>query len=214
MSIREIILGRTVEKLDTIPEIKTIRRYPIISPKELEEIAHTQFPLITVIGGLPLPESGNPIQLGAESHESSLRSNLDIYLSVFGFNRETPDTEISSLFDKIYRVLYCDPEYKGFDHTSYETNANVYTDEIVYTTENITDEDYRHKFYKRFTTRIGLDLSDEDYSDSLHWQPILNLTPVTNYIEVSPSSIVEFKNPYFLFRIRLLTNYTHYTFTS
>lgn len=210
---REAILEQTVKRIKTIPEIKTVRRYPVLNPKELEEIAHTQFPVVTIIGGLPIPETNNAIQLGAESYESSMRSNLDIFISIFGYNKNTPDSEISDLFNKIYKILYCDPEYKGFDHTSYETNADVYENEIVFTTENIA-EIARYKFYERLTTVIGIDLSDEEYEGDVHWNEVTNLVPLINFIEVLPSSIIEFKNPYFLFRIKATINYNHYNFST
>lgn len=210
-SKRETILETVNRKLLVTDGITTVRRKPISSVKELQEIAHTMFPVVTIQGGLPRPSGGNPIELGDESFYSAIRSELDVFVRIFGYERDDPDTAISEMMNIVYQNLYYDPTLKGYDFTTKSADTAISTGDVVLCVDNMIST-YAFNFYEA--------LSDFSYGslDGLPYGNPAAFTDVTdslgskvNSVSVRPSEIMEYRDPYYIFTLIMTVEYTHKT---
>ena len=108
-SLREQILAQIETTLSTITAIGSVKRKVISSVSELKETPFTLFPIIYMTGGLPVPLGGGYVKLREAGDSASLRATLPISLRTYGFNKDAPDTAISSLSEDIWAKLYDDP---------------------------------------------------------------------------------------------------------
>lgn len=101
-SKREQIILRVIEELEELTSIKTVvRKLPEHS--DLETFALTQFPVIAVVGKLPVPiehVAGRRPAM-ADIMVSALTVDLYIYFQ----ERKSPDSMISNLADDIWVKL-------------------------------------------------------------------------------------------------------------
>jgi len=213
---REAILTEIAHKIGILDDITTTTRKPITTAKELNEIAHPQFPVVNVIGGLPGPSGGRPIELAEESYDSAIRSEMSVFIRVFGYNKVNPDTEISTLFNLIYQNLYYDPTLKGYDYTDKNVDAVVDTDVVIYRTETeLAGDDTNFQLMKSLTD-LGLvnDLTTLDYDNPALFTDVTDITTSKAYsTSVQPSAITEYRDPYFIFTIIMNVAYNHKSYS-
>jgi len=211
-SKREDILDEITGKLLAVDGIKTVRRKPISSVKELNEISNQMFPVVTISGGLPRPLNGNPIELGEESDYSSIRSVLDIFIRIFGYEKENPDTAISEIMNIVYPALYYDPTLKGYNFTSKTINASISTDDIILCVDNVL-EIYQYNFYKSLTDYgYVADLSTPPYGNPTLFEDVTDsLIEKIQSVSVRPSEIMEYRDPYYIFTLIMTVEYIHST---
>lgn len=101
-SKREQIILRVIEELEEVDSINTVvRKLPEYS--DLQRFALTQFPVIAVVGRLPVmtPHIGGRARAIADKFISSLTIDLFVYFQ----NREAPDSMISNLADDLWTKL-------------------------------------------------------------------------------------------------------------
>jgi len=104
-SLREQIILSDIVLLEQIAGVKTVKR-TMQSYSDLERFAVTQFPVVAVVGELPVPSNKINARNGqVDQCISSLSVNLYVYLQA----NENADTEISSLLDDIWVKMYEDP---------------------------------------------------------------------------------------------------------
>lgn len=212
---RESILVQVAQKLSVTPGITTVTRKPITTAKELNEIAHPMFPVCNVIGGLPAPSGGRAIELAEESYDSSIRSNLDVFIRCFGVNRDNPDTEISTLFETIYQNLYYDPNLKGYDYTDKATNVLIDVGTVIFRTEQEAVIDTQN--FKLLESLVDFGETADLITLPFH-NPAM-FTDVTDTLadkaystSIRPSAITEYRDPYYVFTIIMSVAYNHTTY--
>ena len=104
-SIREQIIEADKAIIESMSNIKTvIRRLP--SYADLQQFALSQFPAVVVVGRMPEPE--NHISRRDGQVDQCL-SELKVDLFIFIQENENADSQISSLLDDFWRVLYLNP---------------------------------------------------------------------------------------------------------
>ena len=111
-SIREQILVALKEDIESLASVKTVIRRQPSDIEELKIYAITQFPLVSVVGGVPIPQEhrktrvkGNP----ADVFISELRVENFFYF----MNRDNPDTELSNILDDFWVLMYSDQTRHG-----------------------------------------------------------------------------------------------------
>lgn len=109
-SIREQIIQNVIATLEAISGIAHVDRKKL-GFSDLSSIPQTQMPYISVIAGLP---SGTLKMSGMTAGKiGRIISELNIEITVYGQDNETPDQTISSLVDDIWKELYKDPNRAG-----------------------------------------------------------------------------------------------------
>lgn len=101
-SKREQIILRVVEELEQVSSITTVvRKTPNLS--DLNMFALTQFPVVAVLGRLPVadPHISGRSKARADRFISSLTVDLFVYFQ----EREAPDSMISNLADDLWVKL-------------------------------------------------------------------------------------------------------------
>lgn len=143
--IREKILLEVKSIIEGISSIKHVQRKIISSVEELMEIPFTQFPYVCMTGGLPIPKDQGGPRLYAASQTSKVRSNLKIEIRTYGHNYTSPDTEISTLADDIWKGLYSDPTIAGLvEFISVKPVPTVYYFDPFFRFDMILDVEYIH----------------------------------------------------------------------
>ena len=109
-SLREQLILDVKSSLESISSIAHVDRRKL-SFDELETVPATQLPYVVVMGDLPIPkykfEGRSSASIGA------VISELTINLTVYGSERENPDSAISSLLDDIWVKMFEDPTRSG-----------------------------------------------------------------------------------------------------
>ena len=104
-SKREQIILKVIEELEELSSIKTVvRKLPEHS--DLETFALTQFPVIAVVGKLPVP--AEHISGRKPAAADIMVSILTVDLYVYFQERESPDSMISNLADDLWVKLNAD----------------------------------------------------------------------------------------------------------
>lgn len=106
-SIREQILVGIKTGLESLDSIKTVVRQQPSTIEELKAYAITQLPLAAMVGGVPVP---------TEHRKTNRRGNqVDVFTSVlriqfffYFMNRVDPDTQLSSILDDFWVLMYSD----------------------------------------------------------------------------------------------------------
>jgi len=105
-SKREQIIVSVKEDLETIPSIATVKR-SLPTLKDLENFAVTQFPVIAMVAGLPVPR---PHVVGRRTAGKDVFiSDLNISLYCYFQDNVEPDTQLSNILDDLWATLYADP---------------------------------------------------------------------------------------------------------
>ena len=105
-SKRERIIISDLTLIQGVSAVKTpIRTIP--QYKDLQEFALTQFPVVAVVGRLPVPEEKHSSRVSARVDLIKSRLVVDSY--VYLMANENADTEIYSLMDDLWVALYADP---------------------------------------------------------------------------------------------------------
>lgn len=108
-SIREQIIKADEELIKTITTIKTVeRRLPSYS--DLKDFAMTQLPVAAIVGRLPVVVNHVNSRVG---QVDQCISELKVDINVFMQENVNADTQISSLLDDFWRVLYTNPTRNG-----------------------------------------------------------------------------------------------------
>jgi len=130
-SIREQILvyheTNIVKRVGVIANV--IRVLPTVS--DLQQFATTQFPLLAIVGGLPVPTEKVSARDG--SKVDVIISELTIKNFVYLQERENVDSIISEVADDMWKKCYADETYGGLALTtllSFEEDV-VYYDPFV-----------------------------------------------------------------------------------
>lgn len=106
-SIREQILVGLKTGLETLDSIKTVVRRQPSNIEELKAYAATQLPLAAMIGGVPVPmEHRTTRQKG--NHVDVFKSTLQVEFFFYFMNRVDPDTQLSSILDDFWVLMYGD----------------------------------------------------------------------------------------------------------
>lgn len=109
-SKREQIILRVIAELEEIPSIRTVvRKLPENS--DLKTFALTQFPVIAVVGKLPIP--AEHISGRRPARADVMVSKLTVDLYVYFQERESPDSMISNLADDLWVKLNEDQTKNG-----------------------------------------------------------------------------------------------------
>jgi hypothetical protein len=104
-SVREQIIAYNETLLNGMKVIQSVvRKMPDMA--SLKNFAVTQFPLVAVVGRLPVPQEKIKGRKpgGVDMIKFSLKVDLFVYIQ----NAVEPDTEISNLADEIWRTFYVD----------------------------------------------------------------------------------------------------------
>lgn len=144
-SEREKILSKLKSIIENISSIKYVQRKVISSTEELLEIPFTQFPYVCITGGLPVSKDPGSPRLYASAESSKVRSILRIEVRTYGYNRVSPDTEISSIADDIWAGLYADPTIDGLAESALvKPMPTVYFFDVFFRFDMILDVEYIH----------------------------------------------------------------------
>jgi len=105
-SKREQILVAVVNNIEDIPAISVVKRMrPAFA--DLENVAHTEIPLVAVVGKLPAPvQKRSGRQTGIID---KFLSDLEVELYCYALENVEPDTKVSDLSDDLWSKLYSDP---------------------------------------------------------------------------------------------------------
>lgn len=111
-SLREQILVGCKTGLESLDSIKTVKRQQPSSIEELKNYAVTQLPLAAMVGGVPIPQEhrktnrrGNQVDV--------FTSTLQIQFFFYFMNRVDPDTQLSSILDDFWVLMYGDQTRAG-----------------------------------------------------------------------------------------------------
>lgn len=107
-SKRERIISRLTEQIKTLPWVRTVTREPYEYVDDLERFAQTQFPVLSIVAGLPEPQETRRAGKGRE-----YVSNLGVHLFVYALAASTPDESISSMADDVWKTILADPKQGG-----------------------------------------------------------------------------------------------------
>ena len=108
-SIREKLIVADEVLVKGITMIKTVKRR-LPSYAGLKDFAMTQLPVAAIVGRLPVPSNHVNTRVG---QVDQCISELKVDINVFMQENENADTQISSLLDDFWRVLYSDPTRAG-----------------------------------------------------------------------------------------------------
>lgn len=109
-SKREQIILQVIVELETMSSIKTVVR-KLQEHSDLETFALTQFPVIAVVGRLPVPDEH--ISGRRPARADIMVSKLIVDLYVYFQERESPDSMISNLADDLWVKLNEDQTKNG-----------------------------------------------------------------------------------------------------
>lgn len=108
-SIRERIILANKAIIELIPAVqhteRTVQQY-----SQLENFAQTQFPVVSVVGRVPVPVEKHTDRDGLVD---MIISELKVDFYCYQIANEDPDTSISSLLDDIWVALYADQKRGG-----------------------------------------------------------------------------------------------------
>lgn len=108
-SKREQIIVYNKTMLESVNSIKTIKRVKQ-EYQELSNFAQTQFPVIALVGHLPVPEDHRENREGdRDQFDSELKIDLYVYIQ----QQVDQDEQISNLLDDIWAKLYTDQTRNG-----------------------------------------------------------------------------------------------------
>jgi len=111
-SKREKILVYLVTALSRIKEIRSdiLRLQPTLA--DIELFADTQFPVVAVVGGFPVPVE---VKRSARKTENvdAFKSQLDVEIFVYDRTDVGCDTRLSDLADEIWKNVWSDPTMDG-----------------------------------------------------------------------------------------------------
>ena len=123
-SKRERILQDIITAVEGLAWVGDIVREQPAEPGDLADYAQSQFPLVAVVGQLPRPQQTRRAGKGRE-----YVSELEVGLFVYAMEARTPDTELSSLADDLWRVCLADPTRNG---TATDTQVLPETEKATY----------------------------------------------------------------------------------
>jgi hypothetical protein len=107
---REEVIHKIQTILESIDSIKTVvRRMP--SYEDLQRFAVTQFPVVAMVCGLPVPNEKESARIPAAL--DLVISELKIELYCYLMDASTMDSSISEMLEKIWIALYADPTQGG-----------------------------------------------------------------------------------------------------
>jgi hypothetical protein len=113
-SKRESIILADKALVESVLQIKTVKRH-IQQYEELNRYALTQFPVVGVVGGLPVPQEHRQGRTGqADIIISQLQ--VDFYVYFQEADDEKMDTTVSSLVNYLWVALYSDPTRGNLCH--------------------------------------------------------------------------------------------------
>lgn len=104
-SMREQIIVYVKDKVAELASIKTVSRVKQ-TYSQLQQFAVTQFPLVAVVGRLPLPVE--KVSGRTRVKIDLIISELPIDLYVYFQDKVTPDETLSNLLDDLWSKLYED----------------------------------------------------------------------------------------------------------
>lgn len=144
-SIREQILARVAVVIATVSAIGAVKRKVVSSIDELKATPFPLFPIVYMTGGLPVPLRGGHVKLRESGDSAGLRSVLSINLRVYGLDKESPDTAISTLAEDIWAKLYDDPTVNSLaEGVTVKLQRNTLFFEPFYRFDIIYDVEYIH----------------------------------------------------------------------
>lgn len=121
-SKREQIILWVIKEVKELVSIKSVIR-KLQAYSDLEEFAVTQFPVVAVVGRLPVPDEH--ISGRRKAHADISISELIVDLYCYFQNRENPDSMLSNLADDLWRKLNED-----------QTKSNLVISTLLQMTEN------------------------------------------------------------------------------
>jgi len=107
-SKRERILQNLIAGLGSLSWVRTVVREQPGEPADLDRYAQTQFPVVAVLGRLPVPKKERQAGRGKE-----FVSQLDVLLVVYALEVQAPDVEVSSMADDIWAAIFADRHRGG-----------------------------------------------------------------------------------------------------
>lgn len=121
-SLRERIIVANKTLVEAVPAVshteRTVQQY-----SQLQNFAETQFPVVAVVGRIPIPVEKHT---GRDGSVDLIISRLRVDFYCYLLANEEPDTAISSLMDDLWVKLYADQKRSG----------------LVLSTEITADENY------------------------------------------------------------------------
>ena len=106
-SIREQIIVYVKDKVGELASIKTVSRVQQ-TYSQLQQFAVTQFPVVAVVGRLPVPVE--KVASRTRVKIDLIISELSIDLFVYFQDKVNPDQTLSNLLDDLWSKLYADEE--------------------------------------------------------------------------------------------------------
>lgn len=104
-SIRERIILANIEILKNVESVKTVKR-TLMEYSELQGFATTQFPVVAVVGKIPIPKEKHSNR--RTGYVDSIISSLTVEYFVYIQANNDMDSKISSLMDDLWKALYED----------------------------------------------------------------------------------------------------------
>lgn len=107
-SKRERIAQNIIAALRSLSWVRTVVRRPYTHATDLQGLAQTQFPVVSLLTHLP-----NPVQERRAGSGKEFVSTLDLDCYVFALEAQTPDERISEMLDELWRALFTDRRRAG-----------------------------------------------------------------------------------------------------
>lgn len=107
-SKREGVLRHMEHALRGLSWVRTLAREQPGAPSDLEKYGQTQFPVVALLGKLPVPRKERSAGRGKE-----FVSTLDALLVVYALESQTPDELVSSMADDLWAALFADRSCGG-----------------------------------------------------------------------------------------------------
>ena len=105
-SLRERIILADLTLIQSLSSISTVVR-TIQSYSDLQSYAVTQFPVVAIVGRLPVPTYKPSLRIREDIDQVLSILRVDFY--TYFMNNENSDTELSSLLDDMWVKLHSDP---------------------------------------------------------------------------------------------------------
>lgn len=119
-SLREQIIVANKTIVEALFGITTVTR-TVQEYSELQNFAVTQFPVVAIVGRVPVPKSK---RTGRNGQVDLILSELNVDFYCYLMNNEEIDTAISSLLDDLWVALYSDQTRGGLVMTTEVTADN------------------------------------------------------------------------------------------
>jgi hypothetical protein len=106
-STREAIAEHVKELVEALPDFqKVVRRVPAY--EELRAFAITEFPVVGIQAGLPVPAEKASARVQAQKDLITSDLEVAVYCYLMDSDDDTADTAVSTYLNTLWRTLYAD----------------------------------------------------------------------------------------------------------